>query len=317
MKLNKIGRLAVGMVVIGCTVLAAETGRADLRDRIERSFTVAPGGWLTLETDKGSIEVLTSPHPRVDVHIDLHADVSEQKKAERILNQFVIDISQIEKGVRIDAGFTSDDAVFRYRDGKHLKVRFVITVPRQYNLNLKTSGGGIDVSDLKGEVECRTSGGSLRFGNIDGVLNAKTSGGSIQLGGCTDRTDVHTSGGSIRIEKAGGPVKAQTSGGSIQVDEVLAAIDARTSGGSIEAYISRQPAAACSLKTSGGSINVYLAHDVGLDIDAGTSGGSVSTDFPVTVAGELKRSALKGKINAGGPAMVLRTSGGNIRLLKR
>ena len=53
-----------------------------------------------------------------------------------------------------------------------------------------------------------------------------------------------------------------------------------------------------------------------LDVDAKTSGGSVSTDFPVTVMGELKRSALKGKINAGGPQMYLRTSGGNIRLLK-
>jgi hypothetical protein len=48
------------------------------------------------------------------------------------------------------------------------------------------------------------------------------------------------------------------------------------------------------------------------------SGGHVANDFPVTVKaqGELKRSALQGKINGGGPLVWLRTSGGNIHIEK-
>jgi len=38
--------------------------------------------------------------------------------------------------------------------------------------------------------------------------------------------------------------------------------------------------------------------------------------LPVTTVGEHKRSSLKGKLNGGGKSLVLKTSGGNIRLLK-
>lgn len=316
MKAKQINRTAMMVLVSISLVLLATAGRADLRETIERSFNVTPGGWLNLETDKGSIDVRTSPDPRVDVLVDLHVDTSSEKKAKKILKKFRVGITQVENEIRIEAGFDSEDSSFWDRDRKRLKVRFVILVPQQYNLNLNTSGGSINVADIDGEVNSRTSGGSLRFGNITGSLDARTSGGSIRLKNCSGPADVQTSGGSIRIAKAAGPVSARTSGGGIQVDEVMGAIDARTSGGSIEAYISQQPDASCSLKTSGGSINIYLVHDVGLDVDAKTSGGSVSTDFPVTVIGELKRSELRGRINAGGPQMYLRTSGGNIRLLK-
>ena len=316
MELTPVKRLSIILVVLTVTAFVPAMGGAELKDTIERSFTVEPGGWLNLETDRGSIEVRTSPDPTVDVLVDLHADTDSERKARKILEKFIVDIAQVGDEIRIEARFDSDDASFWDRDKNRLKVRFVIRVPQQYNLNLNTSGGSIDVADIDGAVNSRTSGGSLRFGNVVGSLVAKTSGGSIRLKNCSGPADVQTSGGSIRIAKAAGPVNAKTSGGSIQVDEVMGAIDARTSGGSIEAFLSRQPYAACSLKTSGGSINLYLAHDVGLDVDAKTSGGSVSTDFPVTVMGELKRSALKGKINAGGPRMYLRTSGGNIRLLK-
>ena len=44
--------------------------------------------------------------------------------------------------------------------------------------------------------------------------------------------------------------------------------------------------------------------------------GRVMTEFPVTVQGELKRTELKAKLNGGGPALVLHTSGGNVRVKK-
>jgi hypothetical protein len=316
MKKRSIKRLLVILLVSAASVIWATTGIADLSRTIERSFSVAPGGTLDLETDKGSIEVRTSPEPRVDILVDLDADTSSKRKAREILDKFSVDMVQFEKGIRIEARFDSDRAGFWDRDRKRLQVRFEIVVPQQYDLNLRTSGGSIQVADITGEVKSVTSGGGLKFGNIAGSLDARTSGGSIRLANCSGPAKVETSGGSISIATAAGPVNAKTSGGSIRVDEVMGAIDAQTSGGSIEAYISRQPEAACTLKTSGGSINIYLPSGVGLEVDAKTSGGRVSTDFPVTVVGDLKRSALKGTISAGGPRMYLRTSGGNIRLLK-
>ena len=69
--------------------------------------------------------------------------------------------------------------------------------------------------------------------------------------------------------------------------------------------------------TSGGNIVVNLIESIAIDLDAKTSGGRVITDFPITVKGEFKESALKGRINGGGPLMYLRTSGGKIHIEKR
>jgi DUF4097 and DUF4098 domain-containing protein YvlB len=110
----------------------------------------------------------------------------------------------------------------------------------------------------------------------------------------TGDTDVYTSGGSLNLKNLSGNVNAGTSGGSIYAE--------------LTGKIDRD----CTLKTSGGSIRVFLPKDLSADLDAHTSGGHVETDFPITVQGVIKKSALKGKINEGGPLITLRTSGGSI-----
>jgi len=204
MKKRSIKRLLVILLVSAASVIWATTGIADLSRTIERSFSVAAGGTLDLETDKGSIEVRTSPDPRVDILIDLEADTASKRKAREILDKFSVDIVQFENGVRIEARFDSDREGFWDRDRKRLQVRFVIVVPQQYDLNLRTSGGSINVADITGAVKSRTSGGGLRFGNIMGSLDAKTSGGSIRLANCSGPANVETSGGSISIATAAG-----------------------------------------------------------------------------------------------------------------
>jgi hypothetical protein len=210
--------------------------------------------------------------------------------------------------------------------------QFVISVPHQYNVDLHTSGGSIAVEELEGRVRSRAAGGSLRFGRIHGPVWGKTSGGSIALAGCVGPAEVETSGGSIhigdvdgdviartsggsiRIARATGRVVAETSGGSIDVAEVWGAIDAATSGGSVTARLARQPQGSSRLETSGGNVVVFLAEMIGVEVDAKTSGGRVTTELPVMVQREFSKTALQAKINAGGPKLTLRTSGGNIYL---
>ncbi|MCZ6868615.1 MAG: hypothetical protein O7G84_03810, partial [Gammaproteobacteria bacterium] len=68
------------------------------------------------------------------------------------------------------------------------------------------------------------------------------------------------------------------------------------------------------LSTSGGGIRVHLDPTADLFIDAKASGGSVTANIPVTVQGTLSRYKLNGKIGSGGETLVLRTSGGGIRI---
>ena len=128
-KHSKMGFLLLSVIAV--VAILAATALADLRDTIDKSFTVAPGGWLNLETDNGYIEVKTSPQPQVKVLVDLHADTSSDRKARKVLDKFTIDMAQSENEIRIEAKFDSDDDSFWDRDRKRLKVRYTIKVPQQ------------------------------------------------------------------------------------------------------------------------------------------------------------------------------------------
>lgn len=310
--------LSSALAAISLALFATGTAQADTA---HQSFDVEPGDHLIVDTEWGAIEVHTWDRSEVELVVE-RADKLDLAYDQEAGTTTI-------RGRKKGAGLFDFFGLVRGRPPL-----FRLTVPHQHDLELNTSGGGIEVDDLLGRVSARTSGGSLSFGHIEGPIEGKTSGGSISLKGCSGTASVSTSGGSIRIgevdgevraktsggsihiSRAQGPVQAKTSGGSIKVDEVLGPIEAQTSGGSIRAQLSQQPHGPCHLKTSGGNVEVSLAADIGLQVDARTSGGRVSTDFPVVTQGTLDKNSLKASINGGGPLMTLRTSGGSIRLRK-
>ncbi len=334
MKSTKNAIVWLGIMAIAVMLPVAAGARDDFEDSIEKSFQVAEGGKLTVESDLGSIEVKAVSGNTVEVEIIRTVRAHSEKEVDRVLEDLHIDFNHIGNNVSIITKYERGKLGLFDWDHRNLRLRYIISVPRKYNVDLKTAGGSISVDDLEGEVFSKTSGGSLSFGQITGPVNGCTSGGSISLEGCAGMADVatsggsinlgevngkvdaRTSGGSISIDRAQGDVVAKTSGGSISVEEVMGSIDASTSGGTVTAHISKQPAADCRLSTSGGSVVAYLADGIGVDLDAHTSGGRVRTDFPVTVQGEISKSNLQAKVNGGGPLLYLRTSGGNISISK-
>ena len=67
-------------------------------------------------------------------------------------------------------------------------------------MELHTSGGSLNLSDLSGNIKANTSGGSVDGDRIDGELYAHTSGGSVHLNNLTCSVETSTSGGSIDVE---------------------------------------------------------------------------------------------------------------------
>lgn len=298
--------------MLSCTPLYVQGG---IEDIAKKTYEVKGGGTLILDTDIGSIEVKSKEVNTVNIEVNMITGTYNQERAKRIINDFRLEFNRQGNEIFVRGDYKHHNRWFSWFKRRRLKVRFLITVPPVFDVDLKTSGGSISVSNLDGEVKSRTSGGSLNFGMIKGPLYGRTSGGSIRLKGCQGDVDVKTSGGSIVVGKITGDVYARTSGGGIRVEEVSGSIKAATSGGSIRASILKQPEADCHLATSGGSITVYLVEGVKLDVNARTSGGRVRIDFPVTIQGGIiSRRKLQGKVNGGGPGLYLRTSGGSINI---
>lgn len=283
-------------------------------DTVRKTFDVSPGGTLTVDTCIGSIDVTSGPSDEATIEIKRLSNTLSEREAKRLFDEFIIRFEQRGNNVFVFVEHEDQATFFKRMGNWRLNLRLTAVVPKQFNTDLKTSGGSISVADLSGRVDAETSGGSLSFGTIDGPVIGRTSGGSITLAGCRGPADIKTSGGSISIGKVTGHVEAHTSGGGITVEEVLGTINAATSGGSITAKMSAQPDADCKLTTSGGSITLYAAKGLKFSIDAKTSGGRVTVDFPVTVQGELSPSRLQADVNGGGPNLYLRTFGGSIHL---
>lgn len=306
----------VALVLIAAAFLSSACNEflpVSERDSIQRIYKVEPGGKLSVDSDMGSIEVRAGALNEVRMDVNREARGATREEAAQNLKNLRIDFRQEGNNVYVYARRPGDD-FFPGSWNNRLRLRFIVTVPDRYNLDLRTGGGSISVNDLEGTIQARTSGGSLKFGQIQGQVNGRTSGGSITVDGGTGPMDVETSGGSIRLGKVNGRVRAHTSGGSISVDEVQGQIQASTSGGGVRASITRQPEGDCELSTSGGSIHARLRRDLNLDLTAKTSGGSVRSNLPITIQGEVSRNRLEGRMNQGGPRLLLHTSGGGISI---
>lgn len=301
---------------------------SDYEDTITKTFNVKKGQLFYLKSDLGTVEVDTWGRDEVKVTVTRKADTNSKSRAEDIFEDLDLEFDQNSEGVTVRAEYLGPKGWLGER--RRLKLHFAVTVPREFNLDVNTAGGSIQVTDLIGKSDLKTSGGSIAVGKVDGPVNAKTSGGSIKIQEARGHVVASTSGGSISIGETAGSVNARTSGGGITLDGVTGDTEAytsggslnlknlsgnvngSTSGGSIYAELTGKIDRDCSLKTSGGSVRVFLPRGVSVDLDASTSGGHVETDFPITVQGVIKKSSLKGKINNGGPLITLRTSGGSV-----
>src|SRR5262245_12083383 len=204
---------------------------ASAQGDFQRTFSARPGGRLIMDVEPGSIEVKTTGDSRIVVDVLRKVERSSDSRAEEILRQHEVNFEQQGNDLIIRAKFPHE--VFRLWRRSGLQVRYVVSIPTEFNIDLKTSGGGIRVDDLRGEVRVKTSGGGLQFGKIEGPIIGNTSGGGITLAGCNGKVEVRTSGGGINIGSGAGDLLAETSGGGIEIADFVGDAVVRTSGGAI------------------------------------------------------------------------------------
>ena len=234
--------------------------------------------------------------------IVIHAEMSDS-------DHLQIAAEQNASGVSV-TGRVTQHSWLDWLNYSSMHVRFTIAVPRDYPMELKTSGGSLDVRSLSASVKGKTAGGSITIRDVTGQIDAHTSGGNIDAERINGPTQLGTSGGSIDINDARGDLDVHTSGGSIDLKSSDGRVKADTSGGSVRAEVRINRGV--DLSTSGGSITLLLSEDAGASIDAKTSGGRVESELPLSNTELAERSHLRGAINGGGEPVVLRTSGGSI-----
>ena len=160
-------------------------------------------------------------------------------------------------------------------------VRVEIRVPNGLLANVHTRDGSVHADGVRGDLKLRTGDGRIEALSIDGTLNADTGDGSIRVRGRLDALALRTGDGSIEAD--------------------LAAGSKITTGWDVG--------------TGDGHVTLRLPAGFNAELDAHTNDGKIESDFPVTTARVSGGSDLRGKLNAGGPTLKVRTGDGAIRIL--
>ncbi len=305
----------VSFCALGVLLAAPGMLQAKITRTVEKTFAVQPGGSLKVETSGGDIKVVTGSGNEVRVTASESIDANSDAKADELLKDLDLRIESQGDGVTATARYEKHGS-WHFGSWPPVSVSFTVVVPVHYNVDLKTSGGDVELASINGHARLRTSGGNLKIDRVDGEVDGSTSGGDISLREGTAKVGLSTSGGNIHVERAGGEAELSTSGGDIVVNSVQGRLVAATSGGNVKASIEGALKGDCKLTTSGGEVDVSVDKTAAFDLKAHTSGGDVdATGLTIAIdSGGVRRSSLSGKVNGGGPLLYLGSSGGDVRI---
>lgn len=261
---------------------AAEPQRGGETRQVERQFNVSSGKRLELDLETGgSIDITGWEQEAVSVRATLGGRDGAAS---------VVDFRETGAGLEIHS---------RYEGGRNnysTNIRFEIKVPRRFDIQFNTMGGGIRLDGVEGTFNGETMGGALDLSNLRGRLDLTTMGGNITLRGSEVDGKVSTMGGEVLFEDVKGDVKGSSMGGKVIYknvtgrDGVSTGSEVRVSSMGGDIRIDDAPAGA-NLSTMGGDINVRSAAKF---VRVKTMGGDINIE---SIDGSANATTMGGDVN--------------------
>jgi hypothetical protein len=299
---------------------------------------------VKVNTSGGGIKVFGSEGKDAEVKVFINTNnwnkTASKSEIEEELKNYILEM-EYRDGAIVCLAKPKDPEMKRQK----ISISFEVHAPTKIDVNLATSGGGINLNNLEGVLDFKTSGGGITVAKLRGKVNGKTSGGGIEMQDCDGEINMktsgggigaksskgninlytsgggiklsqlkgtikgHTNGGGIDAEEIKGSLNVSTSGGSIDLNQIGGDVVARTSGGGIDANIVKL-GKILSLSTSAGNIRADIPFSEGMDLDI--KGNRIKSDKLAKVSSNLSSGRVKGKVNGGGTEVTLSASSGTI-----
>ncbi len=269
---------------------------------IKKDFDIGMGNKLVLDLETGG-GVYISGWDKEKVAVKVHISGVDE-------DDYDLDFDAGSSRIKISSDYRS-------RWGRHDgDFEFDIKVPERFDIEIESSGGGVHIADVEGEISGNTAGGGLDFTDVRGDIDFKTMGGEISVSGVKGHLNLKTMGGGITITDSEADGKVSTMGGNILMEHVKGNVKGSTMGGNVtyrdvsgrsnssksstvdEVHVSTMggnihlddaPHGA-NLDTKGGDITVRTA---GKFVKAKTFGGNIEID---EIDGWVRASTLGGDV---------------------
>ncbi len=261
----------------------ADAEHSDTRDDV---LTVGESPRLVVNVENGRIAVEADDDNDNEIHVE-----ARLKNASRVDYR----VTQDGDTVRVEARKKGKASLFGFLS-MNTSVEITVTTPRNTNVELTSSNGRIELTEVENSGTLQTSNGRIIMESIKGDFEATTSNSKIELHNAEGSATLRTSNGQIVMEGVKGDFDAQTSNGSISFSGEMA------------------PGGDNQMKTSNGKVRVNLQGTPSLKIDATTSNGSITTELSNMAASIEEKNRLVGTIGDGEAQLVIQTSNGSVSI---
>lgn len=197
-------------------------------------------------------------------------------------------------------------------------VEFLVEVPREMAVQIRSRLLDADLRGLEGRVEVHVFVGDLRLQDLAGGVVAQTMSGEIDAEGLEGEVALTTMAGDVRLVRARGPVRVESADGEL---ELLDVIGPRVTGITVEGDVTFEgeigSGGTLSLTTHDGDVHATLPASVGADVEVATFDGDFESDFRVRTRGFRAGRPLTFTLGSGDRRVMLKSFDGDIRLFSR
>ncbi len=237
------------------------------------------GGSLSINTDKGSVQVIAWDQNKVEIYARIEAPerVSDDY-ARRAVEAARVDVTGDARALTVRSNFDDVPSQNFVNFSKSLPhIHYEIRAPRQVNLTLDADRCRVDVEGLRGRIKINTDRTPVKASDLNGEIYLRMDRGEARL---------------ARIE---GSFNIETDRTNGWLQAVLLRADSR-------------------LDIGRGDFEVGLSASQGLNLSANLGRREhLQTDFGITTK-NLGGNRIEGTINGGGPRLVIHTDRSSVRL---
>lgn len=294
-------------------------------ERFTQSYKVGADGALDVQNLSGDVRV-TSGRGN-EIHIDAikrvrHRDPDD---ARRLLSQLRIDVTQA--GNRLEVRTMYPRVSGR---GLSASVDYIITVPVNAAVSLKTISGDVSVAQVRGEVRAETTSGDVDVSATPNLAFAKTISGDVRARGINSQSTLTLgtiSGDVIASALDVRALEASTVSGDVHITSVnVERVQAKSMSGNIEFDSRLARGGRYEFHSHSGNVRVMLSSATGFELDASAFSGSIRSDFPITLRstadsqtsrrGGMNR-AIRGTYGDASAILSVRSFSGNVVITKK
>jgi len=216
------------LILLSSISLTAST----LTKQFSRNIGFQSNGDVHVKNINGNIKITSWDKDSVRIEAEIKVSRDNPREAERFLEKIEIIIERADTRLTIEPDYPENrgngfwDWVFGSNNPP--LVHFKISVPRQINMTIQSTNGGIEAYDIVGETKAQTVNGGIEIEDMQGSLRAHTVNGSISADvtqfDSTDEIDLNTTNGAIEISLSPdvkADVTASTVNGSIRTEFTL------------------------------------------------------------------------------------------------